>query len=207
MLNLPLPYEDEIPNYFSQMGQYVDNVLKLMYRYTVGQESLSRFIKSLGGSGVIHGCILDVDLPETEGGYSYTHIFVNPIDGTVTPYFAWDTKARIIYKDFQSLLENEEACKPLLENYKLFVASQPENLPAVRYGITIEEWAEDNSVYDEGGYLYRISRIIKSLQYCTEKNVIRIWNTNLLNQELIESVLIAQNAESAMNDKLIISLP
>ena len=65
----------------------------------------------------------------------------------------------------------------------------------------------DNSVYDEGGYLYRISRIIKSLQYCTEKNVIRIWNTNLLNQELIESVLIAQNAESAMNDKLIISLP
>lgn len=207
MLNLPLPYEDEIPNYFSQMGQYVDNVLKLMYRYTVGQESLSRFIKSLGGSGVIHGCILDVDLPETEGGYSYTHIFVNPIDGTVTPYFAWDTKARIIYKDFQSLLENEEACKPLLENYKLFVASQPENLPAVRYGITIEEWAEDNSVYDEGGYLYRISRIIKSLQYCTEKNVIRTWNTNLLNQELIESVLIAQNAESAMNDKLIISLP
>jgi hypothetical protein len=24
-------------------------------------------------------------------------------------------------------------------------------------------------MYDEGGYLYKISRIIKSLQYCAEK--------------------------------------
>ena len=70
------------------MERYIDNIHKLMYHYTLGQEALSQFIIRLGGSGKIHGCIIDVDRPEQAGDYSYTHLFVNPIDGRVTPYFA-----------------------------------------------------------------------------------------------------------------------
>ena len=32
----------------------------------------------------------------------------------------------------------------------------------------MEEWENEDSMYDEGGYLYKISRIIKSLQYCAD---------------------------------------
>ena len=205
MLNLPLQYKLAIQYYYDDMERYIDNIHKLMYRYTLGQEALSQFIIRLGGSGKIHGCIIDVDRPEQAGDYSYTHLFVNPIDGRVTPYFAWDTRARTVYKDFQALLEHEEVCKPLLENYRLLLDSQSENLPPIRYGTSVEEWGEDDSVYDKGGYLYKISRIIKSLQYCTEKNVIRTWNENILNQEFVDNVMIAQNAESVMDDKLLVN--
>lgn len=205
MLNLPLQYKLAIQYYYDDMERYIDNIHKLMYRYTLGQEALSQFIIRLGGSGKIHGCIIDVDRPEQAGDYSYTHLFVNPIDGRVTPYFAWDTRARTVYKDFQALLEHEEVCKPLLENYRLLLDSQSENLPPIRYGTSVEEWGEDDSVYDKGGYLYKISRIIKSLQYCTEKNVIRTWNENILNQEFVDNIMIAQNAESVMDDKLLVN--
>lgn len=142
-------------------------------------------------------------MPAYFGGFSYTHVFVNPIDGTVTPYFAWDVKSRTVYKDFRSLLENNGQCKKMLTNYKKLEAKNPSNLPALRYGTAVAEWGEDDSVYDEGGYLYQMSRIIKSLQYCSEKDIIRIWNENLLNHEFIQKVMISDKAEDAMDDKLV----
>ena len=143
-------------------------------------------------------------MPEDIFGYSYTHVFVNPIDGTVTPYFAWDVKSRIVYKDFRSLLENNKQCEKLLVNYRRLEEKNPANLPALRYGTSVAKWGEDDSVYDKGGYLYQMSRIIKGLQYCSEKNIIRIWNENLLNHEFVERALISDKAEDAMNEKLII---
>ena len=188
------------------MEQYVNNVSRLLSRYTGVQESISQFVKRIGGSGKIHGCIIDVDQPGGIEGYSYTHLFVNPIDGTVTPYYAWDVKSRIVYKDFQSLLEHNGGCERLLDNYKQLMAKQPNSIPSIRYGTSITEWGEDDSVYDEGGYLYRMSRIIKSLQYCTEKNVIRIWNDRLMNHEFVEHIMLADTAEDIMSEKLVDNL-
>lgn len=196
--------EAAIRYYYENIDQYVNNVHNLIDRYTSVQERISQFIKNLGGSGKIHGCIVDVDMPEDIFGYSYTHVFVNPIDGTVTPYFAWDVKSRIVYKDFRSLLENNKQCEKLLVNYRRLEEKNPANLPALRYGTSVAEWGEDDSVYDKGGYLYQMSRIIKGLQYCSEKNIIRIWNENLLNHEFVERALISDKAEDAMNEKLII---
>ena len=194
---------EDIRYYYDSLDQYAGNVHKLIDRYTGAQERLSQFIKNLGGSGRIHGCIVDVDMPAYFGGFSYTHVFVNPIDGTVTPYFAWDVKSRTVYKDFRSLLENNGQCKKMLANYKKLEAKNPSNLPALRYGTAVAEWGEDDSVYDEGGYLYQMSRIIKSLQYCSEKDIIRIWNENLLNHDFIQKVMISGKAEDAMDGKLI----
>ena len=49
-------------------------------------------------------------------------------------------------------------------------------------------------------YLYKMSRIIKSLQYCTDKNCIRIWNENILDQDLIDNIL-SSDKESIVLDK------
>ena len=193
----------DIDYYYDCLEKYSDNVHKLIDRYIGTQERISEFIKNLGGSGRIHGCIVDVDMPANIEGFSFTHVFINPIDGTVTPYFAIDMKSRIVYKDFRSLLENNKQCNQILTNYKKLEEKNPSNLPALKYGTTVFEWGEDDSVFDVGGYLYKMSRIIKSLQYCSEKNIIRIWNENLLNHEFVQKVISSIKAEDAMNDKLI----
>lgn len=196
--------EKDIEYYYENIDNYVDNIYRLLDRYTGVQKLISQFIKSLGGSGKIHGCIIDVDMPVGFGGYSYTHVFVNPIDGTITPYYAWDVSSRIVYKDFKSLLEHNSQCAHLLDNYKLLEEKNTLALPSLRYGTTIAEWGRDDSVYDEGGYLYQMSRIIKSLQYCTEKNVIRIWNENLLNHEFVKGITTSTRAEDVLNDDLVL---
>ena len=196
--------EGDIEYYYEKIDDYVSNITCLLDRYTGVQERISLFIRSLGGSGKIHGCIIDVDMPIGFGGYSYTHIFVNPIDGTITPYYARDVSSRIVYKDFKSLLEHNSQCECLLYNYKLLEEKNTLSLPPLRYGTGIAEWGCDDSVYDEGGYLYQMSRIIKSLQYCTEKNVIRIWNENLLNHELVRRIMISAKANDVINNALVL---
>lgn len=194
----------DIQYFFESLELYVNNVNQLLERYTGAQKRIAQFIRSLGGSGRIHGCIIDVDMPTCFGGFSYTHVFVNPIDGTVTPYYALDITARIVYRDFKALLENSTQCKSLLANYLKLEAENKLDLPALKYGTYVEEWGEDDAVFDRGGYLYQMSRIIKSLQYCTEKNIIRIWNENILNNEFVKKVVLSDKAEVIMNDSLIV---
>ena len=83
---------EDLAYYYDNLKKYVENVNQLLYRYVGGQQRISEFIKHLGGSGKIHGCIVDVERPNELEGFSYCHLFVNPIDGKVTPYFAYDVK-------------------------------------------------------------------------------------------------------------------
>ncbi len=185
--------ESDIQYYYENLERYVDNVRRLLERYSAKQNEISQFIKKLGGSGRIHGCIIDVDMPFGYGDYSYTHLFVNPIDGTVTPYFAFDVKSRLVYKDLQSLLENNDRCKKLLSNYTKLKLMKQSKLPALRYSDNTIEFGEDDAVSNGDNNIYRISRVIKSLQYCLDKNVVRMWNENLLNYEFIKQVMISNN--------------
>lgn len=193
----------DIADYFHNLKRYVQNAHSLLDKYTGEQNRISQFVKNIGGSGKVHGCIVDVDLPNDVGGYSYYHLFVNPFDGTVTPYFAWDVKSRIIYRDFKTMLENAEQLKMMLSNYKELEAAHSSILPAIRYSNNITEWGEDDCVYNEGGYLYPISRFVKSLQYCTEKNIVRIWNENLLDHDFVKQAIISNTVDDVLIKKLI----
>ena len=87
----------------------MENVNQLLYRYVGGQQRISEFIKHLGGSGKIHGCIVDVERPNELEGFSYCHLFVNPIDGKVTPYFAYDVNQEL-YTKILRLLQAHDSC-------------------------------------------------------------------------------------------------
>jgi hypothetical protein len=147
-----------------------------------------------------------VEKPSNFEAYSYCHLFVNPIDGKVTPYFAYDVKSRIVYKDFKALLESQESCKLLQDNYTRHENGQNLNMPALQYSSQLEEWGDESSLYDEGGYLYKISRIIKSLQYLTDKNIIRIWNLDLLNYDFVSHIKKASRIEDMIEDTLILDI-
>jgi len=195
---------DDLIYYYGSLEKYIENVQQLLSKYTRGQEKLSEFIKKLGGSGKIHGCIVDVERPSSSEDFSYCHLFVNPTDGKVTPYFAYDVKSRYVYKDFKTMLEAVESCVLLKENYLIFESESSSNLPDIQYSKQMEAWGKENAIYDEGSYLYKISRIIKSLQYISEKNVIRIWNEELLNYDFVKRVCQASAIEDMVVDILLV---
>ncbi|WP_159430667.1 hypothetical protein [Anaerotignum propionicum] len=192
--------------YYDTIENYTENVRLLLDRYTGGQKKISDFVKGLGGSGKIHGCIVDVDKPGIFESYSYCHLFVNPIDGRITPYFAYDVSSRIVYNDFKALLKSQKSCKLLQDNYKRREKELSLNMPALQYSSQLEEWGYESSMYDEGSYLYKISRIIKSLQYVAEKSIVRIWNEELLNSDFINRIKAANRIEDMIDDTLIVEI-
>ena len=195
---------EDLAYYYDNLKKYVENVNQLLYRYVGGQQRISEFIKHLGGSGKIHGCIVDVERPNELEGFSYCHLFVNPIDGKVTPYFAYDVKSRIVYKDFKALLQAHDSCKLMANNYLRLEKESVHNLPTIQYSGQMEEWENEDSMYDEGGYLYKISRIIKSLQYCAEKNIVRLWNEELLNYDFVNRIKQSNQIDEIVDDRLMI---
>ncbi len=195
---------EDLQYYYDTLDIYIENVHQLLDKYTGGQKKISEFVKRLGGSGRIHGCIVDVDKPGNFEAYSYCHLFVNPTDGKVTPYFAYDVASRRVYKDFKALLESEESCKLLQGNYTRLEKEKNLNMPALEYSSQSEEWGDESSMYDEGSYLYKISRIIKSLQYVAEKSIVRIWNEELLNYDFVNRIKEANRIEDMIDNSLIV---
>ena len=59
-------------------------------------------------SGRVHGCIVDLDFNN--------HLFLNPFDGTITPYYALSTEDKIIYKSVERLIANKRP--EMLEEYR-----------------------------------------------------------------------------------------
>lgn len=197
---------EDLKYYYATLDIYTENVHQLLDRYTGGQKKISQFVKGLGGSGKIHGCIVDVEKPRNFESFSYCHLFINPTDGKVTPYFAYDMASRIVYKDFKALLEAQESCKLIQDNYTRQEKEQSLNLPALQYSSQLEEWGDESSMYDEGSNLYKISRIIKSLQYVADKSIVRIWNEELLNYDFVNHIKEAHRIEDMINDTLIIEI-
>lgn len=72
------------------------------------RKKIAGAIKKIGGDGRIHGCIIDINF--------FNHAYVNPIDLTVTGYWASDIFQKVIYPDIPSLLKGQ--CPQLYANYR-----------------------------------------------------------------------------------------
>ena len=77
-------------------------------------------LKKLGGSGWIHGCIIDIDY--------YNHVYVNPVDMTIRSYWASDIINKLVYPTVPSLLKAE--CPDLYANYLKLIKGEKSNLLA-----------------------------------------------------------------------------
>lgn len=97
-----------IEYYYEKMKSVIDYIISQTSPYTKVQEQISAAVCMIGGSGRIHGCIIDMDF--------YSHIFVDPISGKVTFYWASDIINKIIYPSCNDLLKTH--CPVLYDNYK-----------------------------------------------------------------------------------------
>lgn len=156
------------PEYFyERMANYAKSVTLFLSKYSALQKAVSKEIREFGGSGTIHGCIVDIDF--------YDHLYLNPLDGKITPYHAESITSKNVYTNVASLLKY---CAPALyDNYiKLIRAKGGENaLMIIGTGIELDR----RTVFVPETDMYRVSRIIKGLQYTTQFNVIRLWNYSI----------------------------
>lgn len=183
---------NSIEYYYENLPIYVESIKMYLREYDLFQKHVSQFVKEIGGNGEIHGCIVDIDY--------YNHLYINPIDGTIVPYFANSVIEKYVYKNLQSLLKCN--CTDLFLKYKTLQEENLKNynLPTIIYDSKIYEKA----IYVESTEMYRISRIIKGLQYTTKYNIVRLWNNRIdykpskeLGQLIIRNMIISEDK----NDK------
>lgn len=182
---------NDINYYFERMAYYSDAIRELFNDYNQALKSISDSIKKIGGTGTIHGCIVDIDF--------FNHIYVNPEDGTVTPYFASSTVDKYIYPNVKALLLAQR--KDLYDDYMKLLYGESESVKLLKDEIKAGSFEIARFIPDTD--MYRPSRIMKSLQYLTEVNVIRIWNDRIIE---FQSKNKAKDLCANNNDTLLLSV-
>lgn len=145
-----LAYRD-INYYFNKMPEVVSHIKPPLDDFTKFQKQISNAIKSFGGSGTIHGAIIDIDF--------FNHIYVNPLDSTITPYYAVDIIQKFVFPDVPTLLRAK--CPALYESYLKKIEG------GTSYAI-ISQRKKDELVIEPQPYLYtdiyNTSREINKIQ-------------------------------------------
>ena len=168
----------DIQYYYDNMERYVERVLQITKPYQRFMKQLSEEVKKFGGEGTVHGCIVDISF--------LSHIFVNPFDGTLTPYWALDITGRIVYDNIRALLEAKE--RPLLRRF--LTACEKQSIPLIGTFAMTERKTNELAVIPKwmsGTEIYDPSRIMRSIQYVWEQDVIRIWNDEILDETCLDA--------------------
>lgn len=159
-----------IQYYYDNLQIYCEKIKNMIRPYQEFMMKLSDEIKKIGGTGYVHGCIVDISF--------FSHIYVNPFDGKITPYWALNVTSQKVYENVYSLLSCEEPhlfMKYTIENSK-------KNIPLICDATCCSDSNEIIAIpkWILGTEIYKASRIMRSIQYVWEQNVIRIWNDNVL---------------------------
>ncbi len=153
--------------YYDNICNYTNNVIKLFTPYFSYQEKIAEEIKVLGGEGLIHGGIIDIDY--------YNHVFVNPFDATVIPYFATAIDKKYVYSSTTYLLEQK---RPDLYGKYCKLLKDSSNFPVLST-IVPKEMNKD-IIYVEDTSMYAVSLKIKNIKYLIKNHVVREWNDEIL---------------------------
>lgn len=166
----------DIDYYDSHLSRYIKKVRDAFAPYQRALSIISKEIRTIGGAGTVHGCIVDIDW--------FNHIYLNPFDGKVTPYFAMDMTYKLAYKDTKSLLKSSPM-PPQLSNGNSLLAryssALDDGLIPILSRNSNEKWelaVVPEIVLDRS--MYEPSRIMRSIQYIFDQNVLRVWNDKIL---------------------------
>lgn len=165
----------DINYFYENLVNYSNSVKLFLESYENYQKQISNEIKKIGGSGYIHGSIIDIDF--------YNHLYINPLDATITPYFAYSMIDKYVYTNLISLLKAHN--KELYGNYIKLLGSGSNNKNLIVFNNNLQESNKKTFVSETD--MYRISRILKSFQYTTKYNIVRLWNDTIATNSTKES--------------------
>lgn len=112
----------DIQWYYDNMEAQIALIKCPLDRYNALQQQISKVVKQVGGSGFIHGAIIDIDF--------YNHLYVNPHDLSITPYYALSITVKYVYPSVTALLEDK--CPRLYENYQNLLSDGNVNALSIR---------------------------------------------------------------------------
>lgn len=170
ILNGALPKKlkvQDLQYHYDHMDQIISTIKTPLDSFTAYQKQIAVQVKQIGGSGKIHGCIIDIDF--------YNHIYVNPLNGAITGYWALDMARKIVFPSVSALLE--EKCPDLFENYLKLLKGNSESPLAIsqqRDAAALPQVYLDTEIY-------KASREIKKMQKL-DSNILSTWNEALLLQ-------------------------
>ena len=176
-----LPRND-IQYYYDNIDLYVQKVTEAITPFQRALAAISNEVRKFGGWGSIHGCIIDIDL--------FNHIYLNPFDGTITPYYAIDIQRKYVYDDVLLLLKERlpRLCvkyERLKEKGLIPILSKLDgkcNINSKKYVVAkVPQLVLETDMYNA-------SRMMKSFQYIFKSNVVRIWNDEILTTDFREEV-------------------
>ena len=153
--------------YHDNLSRYYKRVVAAFAPYRRALKALSAEVKAFGGTGTVHGSIVDIDW--------WRHVFLNPLDGTVTPYFAWDMVDKSAYSHIAELLAGTPYEERFLEERD---AGHMPLLVGGGDGTESELAKVPIPVLDTR--MYSSSRVTRAVQYVFDKGIVRIWNDEVL---------------------------
>lgn len=161
----------DLQYYYDNLDFYAETTNYFMSKYNSQLKEISSYVRSFGGSGRIHGSIVDVDF--------YDHLYLNPLDGKIIPYFAYSMTDKYVYSNLSSLLFNKN--KLLFDRYIKLIGSESTNSGLINFSNDLviskkKKFAPETDIY-------RFSRIANNLQYLTKMKVVRTWNEELVNSK------------------------
>lgn len=155
-----------IDYYWKNIDVYGCFLKSTMDKYICALNSASAHVKQIGGNGKIHGCIIDIDY--------WNHIYINPYDGSIIPYYALNKKEKYVYDNLNALLAEKRP--DLLVRGK---RSESEKREALMQ-IYSESKNRKKAVLVTDKDMYKESDIIRNIQYLLFQNVIRNWNDKIM---------------------------
>lgn len=162
--------------YAANLEKYVEKIQMAFRPYRNALDKIAAEVKRFGGSGYVHGSIVDIDF--------YNHINLDPFDGYIMPYFAFDVTGRREFRSVQEMLESSpfpalgSDGMPMLSAYTKLLDAGGVSILAP----TVKEAAlavVPMEILDERN-IYAPSRVMKSVQYLLDKGVVRVWNDAVL---------------------------
>ena len=155
----------DIEYYYDNIDIQIAHIKNPLDKFYQIQLQVSKAIKEIGGDGNIHGAIVDIDY--------FNHIYINPNDLTMTPYFAWDMIEKYAYPSVPALLKAK--CPILFSSYSKILCTEKAN------ALAIIESDTDLTVKPKlylSTDIYVASRILKKMQKLNN-NILTIWNDNI----------------------------
>lgn len=145
---LPVP---SIEHYYNNIDHVIKKLYPALQEYTQYQHNIANAIKAFGGNGEIHGAIVDIDY--------FNHVYVNPIDMTVTPYWASSIISKIVYHSITALLKDK--CPELYIAYKQMSDTLPDKqlILQTKTKITAKEFYLDTDIYKASNEIKKMQRL------------------------------------------------
>lgn len=160
----------DIHYYYDNMDRIIAYIKRPLDAFTNFQEQIADEIRRVGGSGTIHGNIIDIDFNN--------HIYINPIDFTIVGYYAEDIVRKKAYSDIATLLK--EQCPELYDRYQKLPKDDKKDQITIR----------GNDVSNTSIYLdtdiYGVTREVNKMQKLYS-NILCVWCEPVSNEAMIEA--------------------